>query len=733
MTTFNAATPYVQKQMAALSENTAMYLYMASNGIDVNALATMTPNTTGYEEMVTSLNNLGLAFPEAQRYAQDFIEETETGILSLIQVFGDLTGEILEGSKAWKGTDRERFSAAKEMNSSIVTYAEGNYYRGKYAEAVANGTLADLPDFVVDWVVNQTGYTKDQVRANRNNEVSNMLNMASLSESETAESQATELSQFLTENSTLLNVLLTAGAQDPNGKIVVTDALISQVTAAKGAGAAEWAMFLSQVQNHGGSVSMTPVTYQDTTGEEVVDKTVYQITVDGVTKEISADDYAYRVSKEDKYGFGITSADAPGNKLATARTIGAALQTPGGISTWMTGKDKDTIAGLTGVFESLPKLAHLGKLVTDGSGGKLTIFDIADPTKAAQVTEILKAAGYTARDAEEAIEAYNNELLYEGIRAADTYGDSTEDVIANMEQLAGSAEEAAEAFHDLFDAMYQLDDLDALIALWNAGSRSDFVVSGVAKAIGMDESHVRDPNNANVVTSRLTAERALLAADYSAEVSAYDQYLTPDVLRMLGVPAGGSVEFTSAQLQGRIHKLTSTNPIAADKLQGLAEMMQVSGDTLTITADTVSAPSTPIAVDGTVGNISANAGRFTVNKANPVASEADLWFAGLTDQVNGIQVTGLTNYQGYLGAGKLWNKTGSGGFRAFFDGANPEVKSAMLNMTENAGWYSYLSYGIESKGLKDNKGNLLSANSLLTLQEGTAEYTAMESAVADLG
>lgn len=57
----------------------------------------------------------------------------------------------------------------------------------------------------------------------------------------------------------------------------------------------------------------------------------------------------------------------------------------------------------------------------------------------------------------------------------------------------------------------------------------------------------------------------------------------------------------------------------------------------------------------------------------------------------------LTDYQGYQGARRLWQETASGGFRDFYNGASSDVQKEIASMTGNAGWYSYLSYGIESK------------------------------------
>lgn len=310
--------------------------------------------------------------------------------------------------------------------------------------------------------------------------------------------------------------------------------------------------------------------------DEKVTKTVYQITVDGVTKEVSEADYNYQVDSEDTYGFGVSTKDSSGYKLSTAREIGTAMATPGGLSAWMEGQEETTIGGKMSVFDSLPKLAQMAKIVEDDSENQLSIFDINVPSKAGAVIAILEEAGYTAYEAEQAIKAYNDELLYEGIRANGTYGDSTEDVIANMEQLAGSAEDAAQAFHDLFDAMYQIEDLDTLIALWNAGSRSDFVVSGVAAAIGMEENDVRDAANKDIVDARLAAERSVLSGNYQEEVSAYDRYLTPEIMTALGINNGGSIKL-SESIPILKDMVANGNQDAAMLLNGLAAMQQVSG------------------------------------------------------------------------------------------------------------------------------------------------------------
>lgn len=84
---------------------------------------------------------------------------------------------------------------------------------------------------------------------------------------------------------------------------------------------------------------------------------------------------------------------------------------------------------------------------------------------------VLREAGYSAEFAIDAVESLNNEALYEGIRATNTYGDATEEVISLMQQMEDGANGAAQAFMSLASAMQQVSNIEHMMAQYGAGSR----------------------------------------------------------------------------------------------------------------------------------------------------------------------------------------------------------------------------------------------------------------------
>lgn len=213
-TDYLGSSDITKQTLAGISENSGMFLYMATGlqgwntdhqdrQVNLMDLATMTPDSEGYLDMVAAVESLGLSFPQAQQYAKDFIDETENGIYSLIKVFGDLTDEILEGSKQWQGTDRDRFGAAKEMVTAVDDYAEFNYYRGLYNNAA---NKAELPNFVVEKIAGYTNLTADEIRAGGAN-VDYMLGLAAASYGEEATVQMSEMGQYLEDNPALMSYI----------------------------------------------------------------------------------------------------------------------------------------------------------------------------------------------------------------------------------------------------------------------------------------------------------------------------------------------------------------------------------------------------------------------------------------------------------------------------------------------------------------------------------------------
>lgn len=272
-----------------------------------------------------------------------------------MRVFDDLTDEILEGSKAWSGTDRDRFGAAKEMTSAIDTAAENSWYRDIYLNAADK---SQLPGYVLDYIANITDFDRTTIENDPSGIVTSMLQYSQLADKEGMTVQATELSQYLPVGGDLLNYLM------PNAVANVltpTPELIAGLGNINAPGASEWQMLLGQLYSAGGTVKITPKTYEEEVvsddgrpaGEKVI-KTTYEITIDGVKRGLTEADADYAIDSEDVYGFGISKAEAPNWKLDTADTLLGNIADKD-LTDWMSGKSPDTIRALSSVIEGLPE------------------------------------------------------------------------------------------------------------------------------------------------------------------------------------------------------------------------------------------------------------------------------------------------------------------------------------------------------------------------------------------
>ena len=380
----------------------------------------------------------------------------------------------------------------------------------------------------------------------------------------------------------------------------------------------------------------------------------------------------------------------------------------------------------------------MAAIVEEGTGRHYSIFDLdtADAQGRSEIEAALTAEGYSVATARKAIADVNNGFYYEGIRAANAYGDATEDVINVMAQLSGSAEEAASAFQDLFSSMYKLSDMKTLQMLWNSGSRSDFVVSGIASMTGMSESDVRNANNASLVSDKIAAEIGAAEEGYGNQLSGWDQYLTPVLMHELGIGVGGSK--TMSKLIPRLTELANGGNENAQALLDLYSAASLDGGSLTVTGveqlhlTSTKASSTPLYMTDANGNmipvtrrpIAGASGQISYTALDAVISEADQWYSDLTGSANGKAITSMTNLQKHRGAQRLWQEVSEGGFVDFYDRASDEIQKEIVGLTGTSGMYAYTAYGLEKAGFN--------ANDLLTVKEGTAEYAEMETAVAAL-
>lgn len=239
-----------------------------------------------------------------------------------------------------------------------------------------------------------------------------------------------------------------------------------------------------------------------------------------------------------KYGIeGLTVRQAIGGADEILSAVHA-----GDVTTLLANTDQGVVDAYMQVYKNMPAFVSMAQAVEEMGEG----FDIRDlenlgedSYKYQKIDAKLRAMGFSAEEAKRTMEDLDQEVFIYGVTALNAYGDSTEEVVAAMELLSGSAEEATQALHNLFDAMYQIEDLDYLTAMWKEGVRSNDVVSGVAAALGMSEEDVLKAENEDYVSSRLAAERNVKTQKLQTQISAYDQYLSPTLVRAIRTEDGG--------------------------------------------------------------------------------------------------------------------------------------------------------------------------------------------------
>lgn len=97
--------------------------YSGITGIDVDsAAAAPWIEAYGSEE----------AFLAAQNAAETCLEEIDDGTARVREQWDDMTDEVIDGSKRWRGSARDVAAAYKDLNSTLTQVANNQYYREQY-------------------------------------------------------------------------------------------------------------------------------------------------------------------------------------------------------------------------------------------------------------------------------------------------------------------------------------------------------------------------------------------------------------------------------------------------------------------------------------------------------------------------------------------------------------------------------------------------------------------------
>lgn len=96
-------------------------------------------------------------FEAAKDAAEDFFEEVADGTAKVEKRWGDMTDEVLETAKQWKGTNRDIAQSMVDMNSAMLKIANNQYYRQLYLSG-------DRSDETVDAITEMTGKNRQMVK-----------------------------------------------------------------------------------------------------------------------------------------------------------------------------------------------------------------------------------------------------------------------------------------------------------------------------------------------------------------------------------------------------------------------------------------------------------------------------------------------------------------------------------------------------------------------------------------
>lgn len=245
----------------------------------------------------------------------------------------------------------------------------------------------------------------------------------------------------------------------------------------------------------------------------------------------------YTSITEDKYGFG-TNGLTDITKLGIAQMLRGKVQNRG-LLDYIGNLDSATIKGMSGVFNSLAQYLHLAAAIETGTEGKHSIEDLftedLDPQAYKDIDAALQNVGSSASVAKQAVKDINDEMSSAGVSAAGAYGDATKEVVSLMEQLSGTAKEAADAILGVVAALDEYKKYSDLKTAMDAegGTSNPYVVKGIASAINKDEDWVVQ----NWDQARTLFNMQYAGKEETASTNIHgliEQYATDDLFRALG-------------------------------------------------------------------------------------------------------------------------------------------------------------------------------------------------------
>lgn len=333
-------------------------------------------------------------------------------------------------------------NAINEINTAITQAAQNNNLRALFG--------GDSPAVSVSQdIAEQLGLDADFVRKNAGNaQLDAILNMAKQAEADNIATQLNSLALSI-GGEEALELMGISDSEEFNLDLAI-ERLSGQVNNPQ---AQQLAFLLSYVKYMKGKMSLSTV--------GVDDNQVLDFSVTGLTVPMSKTDEWYQSLMQDQFGFGIDGMTDL-RKISIGDSMMKMIMEDG-VSAWLDRNNISTILGMSSVVEGLPQLMHMQKVLEEaGLGLSDLLNENIDEETYDKIDAALQKAGFSAKAAVSAIEDVNDALFYDGLRATEAYGESTEDVISLMQQMEDGAKGAADAFKSLASAMSSAQNIQML-------------------------------------------------------------------------------------------------------------------------------------------------------------------------------------------------------------------------------------------------------------------------------
>lgn len=181
--------------LSDLTSTAAAYMHYGqkaeSAGLTYSDILGITKDSDDYQAWEDAYGSRE-AFIEAQQAAEDFYEEIDDGTARVEHRWDDMTDEVIDGSKRWKGSARDIASAYKDLNSTLTQVANNQYYREQYKAGKRD-------DETIEAIASMTNYDAEFVKEHEDL-VNSMLDDLVAEDVESINARLGTLDQFITED-----------------------------------------------------------------------------------------------------------------------------------------------------------------------------------------------------------------------------------------------------------------------------------------------------------------------------------------------------------------------------------------------------------------------------------------------------------------------------------------------------------------------------------------------------